>query len=239
MSIKGIVEYVRSGMKQTSNIGVEIEHFITDKNNKSISFYGENGVGEIFNRLSPFFEMKVYSNDQLVGLSNGNFHLTLEPAAQLEVSIKPCESIDEVKVIYQEFLELLNPVLDEYGYKLVTLGYNPSSKVNELDLIPKKRYEFMDKYFQASGKYGRNMMRGTASTQVSIDYSDEKDCILKLKLANALSPLYALITDNSPVFEGENYDGRMIRTKIWSSVDNSRCGIISGSMEKDFSFEKC
>ena len=59
-----------------------------------------------------------------------------------------------------------------------------------------------------------------------------------LKLANALSPLFALITDNSPVFEGENYDGRMIRTKIWSSVDNSRCGIISGSMEKGFSFEK-
>ncbi len=238
MNVEKIAEYVRSGIKATDSIGVEIEHFIVDENNKSVSFYGKNGVGELFSRLSEFFETKVYSEKQLIGLSNGRFHLTLEPAAQLEVSVEPCSGINEIKMLYEEFLGRVKPFLDEYGYKLVTLGYNPSSKINELDLIPKKRYEFMDKYFEASGKYGKNMMRGTASAQVSIDYSSEADCILKLQLANALSPLFAMITDNSPVFEGEKYNGRMIRTKIWSSVDNARCGIISGSMNKDFSFEK-
>ena len=58
---------------------------------------------------------------------------------------------------------------------MVTAGYQPASKVETLSLIPKERYRFMDRYFEKIGPYGRQMMRGTAATQVSIDYFSEED----------------------------------------------------------------
>ena len=238
MNIQKITNYICSGAKKSENIGLEIEHFIVDNNNKSVSFYGEYGVCNILEHISGFFDVKTYSGEYLISLANDDYCLTLEPAAQLEISIKPCKTITEVQHYYNDFLQLISPILSQYGYKLVTLGYQPSDKVDNLPLIPKKRYEFMDDYFKATGKYGKNMMRGTASAQVSVDYSDEKDCMLKLRLANALSPIFAMITDNSPIFEGKPYKGRMLRTEIWSSVDSQRCGIVPNSMSKDFSFKK-
>lgn len=238
MNIQKIANYIRSGAKEPENIGLEIEHFIVDNNNKAVSFYGDFGVCNILERISPFFDTKTYSGEYLISLANDNYCLTLEPAAQLEISIKPCKSISEIQYHYNDFLQIITPVLSQYGFRLVTFGYQPSDKVDELVLIPKKRYEFMDRYFKTTGIYGKNMMKGTASAQISIDYSSEIDCILKLRLANALSPIFAMITDNSPVFEGEPYSGRMLRTVIWSSVDPDRCGIIPNSMNKAFSFEK-
>lgn len=238
MNKQKIVEYIRSGAKPSENIGVEIEHFMVNSANESISYYGKDGVGAVLEELARFFDEKIYSEGQLIALSNGRYHLTLEPAAQLEISIEPLQYIDEIEKIYHEFYDLIHPILESRGYRLVTLGYQPHNRVADLPLIPKQRYELMDRYFSHSGKYGKNMMRGTASAQVSIDYTDERDCILKFRLANALVPILALITDNAPIFEGERYGGRMIRTKIWSDVDNARCGIVPGGTDKDFSLER-
>ena len=63
-------------------------------------------------------------------------------------------------------------------------------------LIPKKRYEFMDRYFKSSGRYGINMMRGTASTQVSIDFVNEWDFVRKYRFAYLIMPAIKLICDN-------------------------------------------
>lgn len=238
MNIKKIADYIRSGSKQDLKIGIEIEHFIVDSNHKSVSYYGNKGVGEILNSISQFFSEKFYSKGNLIALSNGNYHLTLEPAAQLEISIEPQDSIDKLKSYYSDFLDIINPVLTKLGYQLITMGYQPKSCVNDLELIPKDRYLFMDKYFENTGKYGKNMMRGTASTQVSIDYTNETDCITKFKLANILSPLFAMLCDNSAVFEGQKYNGRMLRTHIWDDLDDDRCGIFKFCTDKDFSLSK-
>ncbi|MFR3272840.1 MAG: hypothetical protein ACLTQI_02690 [Slackia sp.] len=37
------------------------------------------------------------------------------------------------------------------------------------------------------------MMRASASTQVSIDYCDEQNCIKKMRVASVLAPLFALV----------------------------------------------
>lgn len=238
MNCEKIAEYIRSGAKTSENIGVELEHFVICENGKSADYYGENGVGAVLDGLACFFDKKFYSEGQLIALSNGRYHLTLEPAAQLEISIEPLEFIDEIKAVYDEFISLIEPELKKRGLSLSTLGYRPSGKVEDMELIPKKRYEFMDRYFRGTGKHGINMMRGTASAQVSIDYINDDDCIKKFRLANALSPLFAMITDNSPVYEDKIYTGRMIRTTIWSDVDNARCGIVPGSISSDFSIKK-
>lgn len=237
MNQKRIADYIRSGIKPAEKIGLELEHFIITADNKSAGYYGADGVEAVLLELSPNFERKIYSEGKLIALSNGKYHLTLEPAAQLEISIEPCESVRETEEYYRDFLRLVEPALKKRGYRMETYGYQPYDKAEELELIPKERYRFMDRYLRTVGHFGVNMMRGTASAQVSIDYTSEEDCLRKFRLANVLAPLFAMITDNSPIFEGEPYPGRMVRSRIWQDVDPARCGIVPGCLEHGFTID--
>ncbi len=230
-----IADYIRAGFKykRSDNIGAEFEHFIVHTNTgESVKYSG--GVDKILERIRSRFEHSVYSDGYLISLYNDDYSITLEPAAQLEISIRPLGRISEIERIYNGFIDMLSPILNEFGYELARFGYQPKSRVDDLPIIPKKRYEYMDRYFKTTGTYGKNMMRGTASAQMSIDFIDEADCIAKYRLACLLGPIFALISDNSPVFDGKPYNKHMLRTYIWDNVDKARCNVFPCVFEKDF-----
>ena len=161
------------------------------------TFEAAFGVRDILLYLSEFYprEMRGLEGD-LIGLANEEASLTLEPAAQLEISIAPYCAIADIVRVYTEFRSHVDSFLRQHKAKLVTLGYHPIEKAHDLSLIPKQRYHFMNDYFHALGTHGERMMRASASTQVSIDYRDEADAIRKMRVAQALVPLIAAFTDN-------------------------------------------
>ena len=100
-----------------------------------------------------------------------------------------------------ELLALWVEPLRERGYELITKGNLPLVESGEItpDEIPlsdKKRYQYMDRYFQESGRYGRYMMRASASTQVSVDYNSEKDLVLKLRVLQKISPILMMMMES-------------------------------------------
>ncbi|NCB94491.1 MAG: glutamate-cysteine ligase [Clostridia bacterium] len=234
-----LVDYFQKGCKLNcfQKLGLEVEHFLVKKDTKeSVSYYGEHGVAEILERLKSSYPRAYYEGDELIGLYNSDYSLSLEPAAQLEISINPRGEIRHIKSIYEHFVAQVTPILDEYGYELVNLGYQPKSCINDLKLIPKKRYDYMDEYFKTSGTKGANMMRGTASAQISIDFFSEEDFVKKIRVAYTIMPAIKLLCDCTPIFEGERYKKHMARTMIWKNVDKKRCGIIPGLFDDDFGF---
>ena len=238
---KLLVQHFENGSKRhcTEKLGVELEHIVVDRQTReSISYYGDRGIGALLERLSGQFPFRYEPEGSLLGIYNDDYSISLEPAGQLEVSINPREDISLIYRIYRMFLEQITPILEEWGYEMLTLGYHPVSKAENMALIPKKRYEYMDRYFMETGCCGKNMMRGTAATQVSIDYDNEQDFILKIRSAYMLMPLFKLLTDNTPVMDGEAYEGHLARTYIWDNVDPDRTGIIPGLFDEDFGFEK-
>jgi glutamate--cysteine ligase len=54
-----------------------------------------------------------------------------------------------------------------------------------------------------------------------------------MRLANCLSPIFAFMFDNTPVFEGVPSPLNMMRARIWDSVDAERSGMIEESIDKD------
>ncbi|MGI6006325.1 MAG: glutamate-cysteine ligase family protein [Ruminococcus sp.] len=237
---KLLVQYFENGGLRhiTEKIGIELEHIIVDKTTgRSVSYYGERGIGALLEKLAVHFPWRYEPEGSLLGVYNDDFSISLEPAGQLEVSINPREDISLIYRIYRMFLEQITPVLNEWGYDMLTLGYHPVSRAEDMAIIPKKRYEYMDRYFMETGTCGKNMMRGTAATQVSIDYDSEQDFILKIRCAYMLMPLFKLLTDNTPVVDGEAYEGHMARTYIWNNVDPDRTGIIPGLFDENFGFE--
>ena len=163
--------------------------------------------------------------------------MTIEPAAQLELSAGPYEFIGEITPDFSAFEREVTALLEPYGKRLCLLGYHPTARVDDLELIPKQRYRYMDAHFASIGPWGRRMMRGTASAQVSIDYFSVEDCLRKLRLTTALAPLFALVCDNTPWFEGEPSPHHMMRTEVWRGCDPTRCGIVPGVMDEGFTLE--
>ena len=76
---------------------------------------------------------------------------------------------------------------------LQAVGYNPYvSDPTELELIPKERYRDMDAYLSRHGRHARDMMRCSASTQVSLDYGDKADMARISAWARSSVPLFRL-----------------------------------------------
>lgn len=237
---ESIIQYFKEGCKPTDmpiHFGVELEHFIVHADTKeAVAYEGEGGVEAILKELMPFYDESSYSHGHLIALGREGIALSLEPGAQLEVSISPQTDIFCIKEIYDVFCGEISPVLEKYSYEMVTVGYQPKSKVNELGLLPKARYEYMDKYFQTIGPWGRRMMRGTASTQVSIDYYSEDDFMKKYRIAYSLKDVLACFFSNTNVFEGEVYTGRDLRDRVWSGTDKRRVEVASYMEDNTLSF---
>ena len=238
-NLEALEQYFRDGCKWNcvQKLGLEIEHLILREDSLEAVTYGEaGGVASLLEELAPLYPRQYREEGQLLGLYNNDYALSLEPAGQLEVSIVPKENLRTIQRIYESFLGQILPLLDKRRFRLATLGYQPVSRAGELPLIPKKRYEYMDRYFQTSGTCGRNMMRGTAATQVSIDYCCEEDFRRKYQGACLLMPALKLLSDNTPVFEGRPWKGYLARTYIWDRVDPVRCGMLPETFRRDFGF---
>lgn len=236
-----LVAYFESGIKspdEPGRLGVELEHIITDPHCKAVSYAGETGIGSLLEAMAPNYDEKVLgSQGELLGLVRDGAAISLEPAAQLELSAGPYEQIGAIRCDFEEFHRDLSHLLESRGQRTVIAGYQPVSKADELPLIPKARYGFMDDHFQKIGPYGRFMMRGSASTQISIDYYSVEDCLRKLRLASAASPLFALMSDNAAVFEGDISPHQLMRTEIWRECDPARCGLVPGVLDEGFTLE--
>ena len=244
---KLIADYLRSGSKGPRDgacgmLGFELEHVMLRASPEGspapAEYEGPQGVAELLRRLRPHYDASLLEGDQLVGLARPGETVTTEPSFQTEISAGPYGSVAELAREYRRWRSWVDPIVDELGLSLPELGYNPTAPAAELPLSPKFRYACMDRYLGAIGGYGPQMMRGSASLQISIDFADERDAIRKLRVANALGPILALMLDNAPVHEGRPRRYNLARTRIWQGVDPARCGVVPGSLGRDFSFER-
>ncbi len=241
-----MIEYIEGGSKRPEDfkLGLELEHFIIDEKGEPVTYEQENGVRAILEQLVERLGEPLMVDGNLMGVAGSiggvGFTITLEPASQFEVSLGPVMDIELIEDAYLVFRDAVAATIEDLGvdYALVTAGYNPARAAREMPIIDKQRYHLMDAHFKSTGQCGIEMMRGTASTQVSIDYSSQRNAVRRYRLAVALGPLIALVTDNSPVYQGEINRRRMIRSHIWRDTDAVRCGIVPGTFDEGFGFER-
>ena len=243
--LQDIYDYIKTGETDTENFGLEIEHFILDEDGNQIGF---DEITTLIERIGQEITAEIiYVDGFSVGYVNEKYSVSLEPSCQFEISINPYSSLTVIESVYREFLELWEPVFRERGYSIVTSGNLPSveqGKVHpdEITLTPKKRYQYMDAYFRQSGKYGKYMMRASASTQVSVDYSSESDLVRKLRVLQKISPVLMLMMENKTDAGSTLPDvpdkPHLFRIQEWDDLDPDRTGFFPHSMEADFGYEQ-
>ena len=232
-----LVSYFEKGDKSTQKLGFELEHILLHVGTgEPVSYSEPGGVRDVLEQLGEHYDRKIYDGDDLVGLERPGEVISIEPAGQLEISMGPFSHVVEVEAAYLRFRDRLDPILDEFGIETPMLGYNPSARARDLELIPKYRYKCMNEFLGKQAAEGVCMMRGSASLQVSIDFENEEDALRKLRIAEIIAPILALICDNSPMYEAEERTCDMVRTAVWAGMNQDRVGTIPGSLDGSFSF---
>lgn len=86
------------------------------------------------------------------------------------------------------------------------------------------------------------MMRASASTQVSIDYSSEQDMIRKLRILQKIAPILMIAMENKTeersTLPGETDKPHLLRIQEWEDLDPDRTGFFPYSMEDGFGYNK-
>ena len=237
--VSDMVNFYESGIKTDSQkLGVELEWTLVHDDLTQVKLNEEFGQAWLMQELSCTFPEKILDEDgNVIGVKNSRDSITLEPAGQFELSAGPFNTLDDVFDTFSSFFVKVNGMTNPHGIKMLPAGYHPKCSAEELEIIPKVRYQLMNEYFLKNSPLGIQMMRGTGSTQVSIDYSSEADCVRKLRLAYLCTPIFALLTDNTPVFEGIKRTHHLMRTQVWENCDKKRCGVVPGLFCENFGFK--
>ena len=245
MSIKESVKrYIRDGESVSQGLGLEIEHFVVNDAGVQIEFHE---VSSILEKMAGIVNSEIiYMDGYPVGYVTDYYSITLEPACQFEISINPYSDIDTIRSIYEDFVTLWTPVLKARGYHLETGGNLPLVEQGVIDpddiaLSPKKRYKYMDSYFRHSGRYGKHMMRASASTQVSVDFRSEEDMVRKLNVLQKISPILMIAmenkTDPGSTLKDHPDKPHLFRIQEWDDLDPSRTGFYPHSLEEGFGYD--
>ena len=230
-----IIEYFKSGIKKTKDfkIGIEHEKFLfNNKDNKRVNY---SKIKEMFAALVEFDWNPILEKEYVIGLNKGGKNITLEPGNQIELSGDKLINIHETCAESQDYLFELRQVTQKLDINIVSAGFDPISKLNEIPNNPKQRYELMTKDMPLGGELSLDMMYRTCGTQLNIDYNSEEDFIKKFKIVNSIVPISIALFANSSIVEKKKSNYLSYRSKVWQST--SRGGLPKLFFE-NLNFEK-
>tara|TARA_A100001015_G_scaffold185882_1_gene206840 strand:- start:1068 stop:2363 length:1296 start_codon:yes stop_codon:yes gene_type:complete len=220
---ENIIEYFKSGVKKKENLKIGIEHekfLFNNKDNKRIDY---TKIKEMFSALLEFGWKPILERKNIVGLKKDGKRITLEPGNQIELSGDKLNHIHEACAESYDYLFELKQVTKKLDIKIVSAGFDPISKLDEIPNNPKQRYQLMTKDMPLGGELSLDMMYRTCGTQLNLDYNSEKDFIKKFQIINSIVPISIALFANSSIVEMKKSKYLSYRSKVWQNT--SRAGM--------------
>ncbi len=211
--------------KEEWGVGLETEKLVVDRYTGEAVGYAQ--ICELLAKLDGIGGWQgVYEQENLIGLQGKRSSVTLEPGGQLELSGKFCCDIACSWRDLNRYRQHIVTMGHDLDLVFLGLGVHPFTPLEKIAWLPKPRYEIMGPYMLQTGDMGQRMMKQTAGTQVNLDFSDEADCVRKLRAAQWLSSVCYALFANSAILEDQPSGYLSLRGEIWSRTDPDRCGLI-------------
>ena len=180
----------------------------------------------------------IQESGEIIGLDLEKGALTLEPGGQFEFSAPPVAHVADVAKMFEAYQARLVALASSLGLRVVAMGYDPVTSLEARFWMPKARYGIMAPYMLTKGTLGQEMMTGTCTTQINLDYASEGDMVRKMRVAMALQPLATALFANSPLVGGRPSPYQSYRRHIWNHTDPDRCGLLGFVFEEGMGFER-
>ena len=234
-SKEDLINHFHKGIKKKENlkIGIEHEKFLFNKKLNSRATY--ETISKVLNYLKKFGWSEIKEKNNIIGLSKKGKSISLEPGNQIELSGALLKSIHQTCDESYQFLDELSKTCINLNLKMMSVSFDPFTKLEQVPKNPKLRYEIMTEEMPKNGKFSLNMMYQTCGTQINLDYTSESDFKKKFKLSSFLVPVSTAIFANSSIKESKPSGHLSYRSKVWQNT--SRAGLPKYFLE-DINFEK-
>ncbi|HWD58248.1 MAG TPA: glutamate-cysteine ligase family protein, partial [Stellaceae bacterium] len=217
-----LVEFHEQGNKPPAEwrVGTEHEKFVfRHADLRRAPYEGRDGIGALLEGLLRFGWEPVREGDNIIALQNdARCSITLEPGGQFELSGAPLETVHQTCDEVHEHLRQVREVCDELGLGMLGLGFDPTSRREDVGWMPKGRYRIMGDYMPKKGRMGLDMMLRTCTVQANLDYRSEADMVKKFRVGLALQPLATALFANSPFLEGKPNGYQSYRSLVWTDT---------------------
>jgi len=241
ISIKDLERYFSSLRKAEDEhvIGAECELFAVHRTTgRPLSYFGKVGIETLLNRLvSEHGYEGIDEAGHMVALKKDGNSVTIEPGAQLELSAATVKTVHDVKGQLDTFLKDVHAAAAEWDVAWLSMGFHPYATLDEIEWVPKQRYEIMRSHMIERGSLAHDMMKRTATNQINLDFSDEADAMRKLRTAYAATSIVSALYSNSAIAEGIPNGYLTKRMSSWSDTDPDRTGLLLQFLKDDASFD--
>ena len=187
-------------------IGVCFGHFLVNRDDlKAVPFEGEQGIESLLEYLTRNGWEGLYEEEALIGVRKDNATVLLQAGGQIDVWIEKTASLKVIDKTYLDFLQNLGSELEARNQLLLSIGYQPVSKAEEIELMPMAKAKLMAEQLQ-DDPAALKALKAAAKTVVVLDYAHSDDFEKKYRIVATLAPVFAALLDNIPVLDGEAYN---------------------------------
>ncbi|GJN37914.1 hypothetical protein PR202_gb26914 [Eleusine coracana subsp. coracana] len=232
-----IVAYLASGCKPRHNwrIGTEHEKFGFRVDTLQPINYGQ--IRDLLNGMAEVFGWhRVFEGNNIIGLKKGLQNISIEPGGQVELSGAPLETIHQTWDEVNSHLYQVKVVGEKMGIGFLGIGFQPKWDLSDMPMMPKARFEIMRNFLPKVGSFGLDVMFRSCSA--NLDFSSERDMIMKFRAGLALQPIATAIFANSPFKEGKLTGFHSFRSHLYTDFDDDRSGMLPFVFDKTFGFEQ-
>ena len=161
----------------------------------------------------------------------GGSGVTLEPGGQVELSGPPCPDVGAAVAALRADRDVLVTALAADRLGLAPVGADPLRRPMRVN--PAARYSAMEQHFAALGcaEAGTAMMAGTAALQVNLEAGPCEGWGERVSLAHQLGPVLVAVAACSPLAGGRPTGWASHRQRVWSELDQTRCGPLLGGAD--------
>ena len=245
ISKEDLVLYMEAGSKPPEQwgCGTEYEEFAYRKSDlKPLTYDGAQGLEALLKGFHKRFGWQAQKEDgHIVGLTSPEgapkASITTEPAGQVELSGAVCATIHENAAEIDLYKKQMAEIGKELGIGFLGIGYAPVWKLIDMNPIPKKRYAIISRYMAQNSIMGIDMMYRSCTVQVNMDFKDEADMVLKMRIGLALQPIVSALFASSPFVDGKPNGFITNRVNIWRYADQTRAGLLPEAFDDGFGFE--
>ncbi|XP_010448777.1 PREDICTED: glutamate--cysteine ligase, chloroplastic-like [Camelina sativa] len=234
-----LIAYFASGCKPKEmwRIGTEHEKFGFEvKTLRPLKF---EQITALLNGIAERFDWdKVMENERTIGLTQGMKSISLEPGGQLELSGAPLETLHQTCDELHSHLHQVKNVAEELDIGFLGIGYEPKSSIQDVTLVPKRRFDFVNDHLARASLSGPDVFLRTCTVQVNLDYSSENDMIKKFRASLALQPVVTAMFANSPFSNGKPNGFLSVRSHIYLDSVKNRTGMLPFVFDDSFGFER-
>ena len=245
-AIKLLKEKYLSNMKEDSElfVGVELEFPIVETNGNKTNIEVTKNLFRILANLSDFEVEKIDDNQnpiQLIHCSSKDRILFELSYNTIEFAFERARSINEVAKRFEDYLKIIQPILQENNHEIQGHGIHPLWKENDNSPVKIERYKMLIAFLAMNGtgmkthsypSYGAFI----CGNQVQLDVRRD-NYIRIINAFNKIEAAKAYLFSNSE-FSAEAWDTKIARDIFWEESLHGYYKENVGIYPKDYQSEQ-